>query len=399
MDKATNALFGTFPRAVGVTQDFGGLRQFVVHSAGEFDVFTDAVNGSRNAYASVSWRPIGGNIKLDKVTLDFDTPAKPDWPMFEGEKPPDDEIVARMRSDDRIANDVLGEVFQDASELAQRAIEDEVPLIGVFSGMGMHVHLLYEETNEDLKKKLGTTARKYVGDLNLGTADPKVGLNGDQKKIVRIPNIERIEITNGGANVRPCSVFTIPLTRKELADGISPSEALEMARTERDIDPDIGEDERPEMEIHDHYVTDFSEEQQAEQQEVGDSVLGDGDDDTLLEFFLQEWLKMPCMYERVQQPEPDHRIRQNFAVLMFNLGFSKEELHEIIQRIGWVDYDYETSKHQIDQIYRRGYSDMTCASIRRKGLCTVDEDGKDPQVDDAEQCPTFGWSGGKVEWK
>lgn len=399
MDASQKALFGNFPRALGVTKDYGGLRQFVVHSAGEFDVFAEAVNGTRNAYASISWRPVSGDIKLDKVTLDFDTPAKPDWPMFSGEKPPDDEIVARMRNDADVADAVLGEVFQDASTLAERAIEDDIPLIGVFSGMGLHAHLLYEETDERLPKKLGTTARKFVGDLNLNTADPKVGLNGDQKKVVRVPNFERIDVTDGGDDFRPCSVFTIPITREELADGISPSAALETARAPRRIDPEIDDSERPEMQVHDHYVSDFSEDQQEEQKGVEQSVLDDDENDQYLAFLLKKWLGMPCMYERIQQPEPDHRIRQNFAVMMFNLGFEKEEVHEIIQQIGWVDYDYETTKHQLDQIYRRGYSDMTCASLRQKGLCTVHEDEKEPHTDDHTDCPTYGWSNGRVEWK
>jgi hypothetical protein len=398
MDEVTNELFGRFPRAIGVTQDFGGLRQFVIHSEGEFDVFEETVNGSRNAYASVSWRPVGGSIKLDKVTLDFDTPSKPDWSVFNGEKLPDDEIVARMRNDASVADEILGEVFSDASELARRAKEDGIPMIGIFSGMGMHAHLLYEETDERLKKKLGTTARKFVGDLNLNTADPKVGLNGDQKKVVRLPNFERIEITDGGATVRPCSVYTIPLTREELADGVTPSEALEMARTPRRISPDL-RDERSEMEVHDHYVSDFDTSEKEDRKEVEESVLSEDESDGMLSFWLKEWLGMPCMYERIQQPEPDHRIRQNFAVMMFNIGFSKEEVHNIIQRIGWVDYDYETTKSQLEQIYRRGYSDRTCASLRKAGLCTVHVDGKDPEVDDHRECPTYGWSGGKVEWK
>lgn len=399
MDEAQKTLFGEFPRAIGATQDFGGLRQFVVHSEGEFDVFADTVNGSRNAYASVSWRPVGGSIKLDKVTLDFDTPAKPDWPMFPNGKPPDDEIVARMRNDEEIADAILAEVFRDAGDLARRAEEEDIPLVGVFSGMGMHVHLLYEETDEDLQKKLGTTAKKFVGDLNLTTADPKVGLNGDQKKVVRLPNFERIEITDGGAEVRPCSVYTIPITRSELAEGVTPSKALDMARTPRNVDLDIDDSNRPEMQVHDHYVDDFTEEEQEDRKEVQESVLSDDDSDGLLAFWLQEWLKMPCMYERVQQPEPDHRIRQNFAVMMFNIGFSRDEVHNIIQRIGWVDYDYQTTKKQLNQIWQRGYSDMTCASLRKKGLCTVHEEGKDPDVEEHKQCPTYGWSGGRVEWK
>jgi hypothetical protein len=153
------------------------------------------------------------------------------------------------------------------------------------------------------------------------------------------------------------------------------------------------------MEVHDHYVTDFSEESREEQKEVDESVLGEDESDEYLEFLLKELLHMPCMYERIQQPEPDHRIRQNFAVMMSNLGFSKSEVHDFIQRIGWVDYDYETTDHQLKQIYRRGYSDMTCASLRKKGLCTVTEDDKDPQVEEPVECPTYGWSGGKVEWK
>lgn len=395
MDKAQRLLFGGFPRSVGVTKDYGGLKQFWVHSEGEFDVFTETVNGSRNAYSSISWKPISGDYHLDKVTLDFDTPAKPNWPMFDSDNPGDDEIVARMRNDDEVAEDILGPVFSDAQSLAERAQKEEVPLLGVFSGLGLHVHLLYQETSEDIEKKLGTTASKFVGDLNLETADPKVGLNGDIRKIVRIPNMERIEITDGGDAVRPCSVFTIPITRRELASGIDPSRALEVARSSRRIDPEIPE-ERPEMEIHDHYVESFNQQEQEEQKEVKESVLDEDDD--MLDFWLKEWLKMPCVYERIQQPEPDHRIRQNFAVLMFNIGFTREEVHDIIQRIGWVDYDYQETKSQLDQIWNHGYSDMTCASIRKKGLCTVHEEGKDPEVEEHEECPTYGWSGGRVEW-
>lgn len=389
MDEVQKTLYGKFPRAVGVTQDYGGLRQFVVHSEGEFDVFTDTVNGSRNAYASISWRPVGGDIQLDKVSIDLDTPAKPDWPMFDRNDLSDDEIFERMRADPEIADAILGPVFEDAKALCQRLLDDGVPTIGVFSGFGLHIHLLYQETSENLKQKIGTTARKYVGDLNLETYD--TAPIGDHKRLMRIPNIERIWISDDGETVRRCNINTIPLSAEEIADGLDPSSMLDRAMSPRTFTPDVGE--RPEMEVYDHYVQTVDEVEAAEQRDVDDSILGDGDNDELLEYLLQEYLQMPCMYERITQPEPDHRVRQNCAVLLFNLGMSVDEVHDLFARIGWVDYKPRQTDQQLRQIYRTGYSDRSCASIRRDGLCSPN------QVDDPKSCSCYGWSGGKAEWK
>lgn len=388
MDNAQKLLFGKFPRAVGTPH------QWVVHSEGEFDVYFNTVNGHRNAYASVSHRPVGKPRILDKVSIDLDTKQKDEgWPVFDGDTPPEDVIVARMQDDIHIAEEILAEVCHDARQLASRAVEDGIPPVGVFSGLGIHVHLLYKEATEDIKQKLGSTARKYAGALNLETADRNVGLNGDEKKIMRVPNAERVYVEEGKDIHRGCGIYTIPLTPKELQN-ITPKKLVQWSKSPRDIEvPD--DIERPEMEIQPEYVQDQPDPDEIEQRGVDESHVNND----ILIYILKEYLKMPCMYERIQQPEPDHQVRQNVVVMLFNLGMKPKEVVNLFRRIGWVDWNESITHSQVEQIYNRGYADMSCASARMKGFCTVHEQGKDPEVENPSDCPCYGWGGGKAEWK
>lgn len=389
MDDITSVLFGEFPRAVATDTVTGQLRQWVIHSEGEMALFLKTVGGERNPYASISWRPVGGNLKLDKVPFDFDTPQKPDWPVFGGDGPlPEDEMIARMRNDPEIADAVLDPVIEDARTLIERAAEDNTPAIAVFSGFGIHVYLLFKEKVYP-DKQVDTTARMYAGNLNLDTVDP--ALHGDVKRVLRVPNAERVHIETDGRKMivqRPTGVNTIPLVRADF-DGLTATELLDMARQKRHPDPPI--QPRPEMRTYDGYIRDVDEATKEDQRKVDRSVL-EGNND-LLAFCLTEWLQMPCMFERIQQPEPPHPVRQNCAVLLFNLGFTPTEVTELFSRIGWRDWKRAKTKGYLQQIYRKGYSDMNCASIRHKGLCSPE------YADDARECPCFGWSGGRAEWK
>lgn len=388
MDSAQKLLFGQFPRAVGTPY------QWVVHSEGEFDVYYETVNGYRNVYASVSWRPIGGDRKLDKVSIDLDTPQKDvDWPSFDLDEPADDLIVARMYDDPDFADTVLGPVVEDARKLAQGALDMGICPVGVFSGLGIHVHLLYRETGSNLSQKLGSTSRMIVGKYNLETADQKVGLNGDHNKIMRVPNAERVHVDEDRGVHRGAGLYTIPLKPSELKE-ITVEELLDWSQGPRliDVPDDI---HRPEMSVHDEYINTQPSQDNVEQRDLDRRSV----EDSLLSFVLEEYLQMPCMYERIQQPEPDHKIRQNCAVLLFNLGMTPQEVTHLYRQIGWVDWNEKITKRQLNQIYNSGYADMSCASIRRNGWCTVPEDGRDPEVDAVHECPTYGWSGGRAEWK
>ena len=394
MDNAQKLLFGKFPRAIGTNSRTGQINQWVVHSEGEFDVFFDTIDGVKNAYASVSWRPIGGNLKLDKIPFDFDTPQKEGdegWPVFGGAEPPQDEVIARMRNDEYVADEILAPVLQDAQELIKRSQDDGIPIFCVFSGFGIHVYQMYREKVKP-DKQLDTTTKKYVRDLNLPTADTKVF---EVKRIMRIPNARRVhlEIEDGVlVGTRPTSIHTIPLLPEEVLD-TTPSELLEMATEPRYLSDDeleyLHPKHRPEMKTYDDYLE--SGDMEDVSQEDMRKLETPANDDEMLDYLLKDYLKMPCMYERIQQPEPDHAIRRNCAVLLFNLGMKPGEVVDLFSRIGWVDWNREITKEQLEQIYRKGYADMSCWTLRKEGFCT--------RADRPTDCPTFGWSGGRAEWK
>lgn len=396
MDPAQKAVFGKFPRAVGTNSDTGQIKQWMVHSPGEFDAFFEAVNGFKNVYASTSWRPVGGKLKVDKIPYDFDTPQKDDeegWPVFGGETPPQDEIVARMRSDEYVADEVLAPVLDDAQSLVRRSRDDGVPVFCVFSGLGIHVYQFYrEEENPD--KQVDTTGKKYIRNLGLTTADRKV--SRDVKRIMRVPNARRVhlQIRDGAIeSTRPTSIYTVPVLPEELLDA-TPSKLLEMATEPRRLSKGdlayLDSTNRPEMQTHEDYLEsgDTRDMTQQDMRKV-ESPTEEGDE--FLAFILEEHLRMPCMYERIRQPEPDHTVRRNCAVLLFNLGYTPGEVIDLFGRLGWRDWNREITRKQLEQIYKQGYSDMSCKTLRLRGFCT--------RADKPTDCSCFGWSGGKVEWK
>ena len=107
--------------------------------------------------------------------------------------------------------------------------------------------------------------------------------------------------------------------------------------------------------------------------------------------FIKRILKMPCMYERVIQPNPRHDIRRNLAVLLFNMGYSVDRATSLIARLNWRDFNRKTTRAHLQHIRDKGYADMSCRTMIARGLCT--------RTDDPERYPTYGWKGGKAEWK
>jgi hypothetical protein len=367
-------LFGQFPRRVGVP------RQWWIFSEGEFDVYTSTVQGVKNVYAAVARRPLGGKLLMDKVHYDLDSTAKDvngDWRMFGSQDLNDAEAVERMRSDEDVAEGILGDVCADARRIATLSREDDVPIVGVFSGFGIHVYQLFQE-RADPDLAVETTAKKYIDEASLRTYDRRIV--GEVKRIMRVPNAERV--TDDGQR---CNIVTIPLSATEL-ENVTPEWLIDNSYEQRVIEPQFPY--RPPLEVHEDYVDarNASTGDPLLQREVGDSVELDG----VLEYILTQYLKMPCMYERIQQQNPDHKVRMNSAVLMFNAGLSVDEVHDLFARIGWFDYNPKVTRPQLEQIYRERYTEMSCATLRQKGFCT--------RMDDPESCEAYGWKGRKAKW-
>jgi DNA primase large subunit len=100
---------------------------------------------------------------------------------------------------------------------------------------------------------------------------------------------------------------------------------------------------------------------------------------------------MPCMVQRILQPNPEHEVRLNVAVMLFNVGMTPEDVTNIYGQLGWVDFDRNVTKNYLKDIYRSGYSDMSCRTLREEKLLCVQDDPSD--------CSCYGWSGGEVEWQ
>ena len=382
MDTTTKILYGAFPRELAFPE------RVFVRSAKEFDLTLEDREGKQNIYSSLAtadW--ITGKPKhCDKVSIDFDSPHK-----IKGQVRHDDldshsepEIFRKMESDDSIAEDIIGPCLDDVRRLIQATRDKGIKTVTVFTGLGFHVHGLFKPKIHP-KKEMNTTARKWITELNLSTADPKPV--GDVSRILRVPNCERIAPNGLG-----CGIKTIPLGYEDLDN--SPAEILRMARGPHN--PESYEDmvghERPEMSVCDEFVEEEREipsEEERDAQRPNVTRRGDLRDDVI--DMVDLYVRMPCLKEQILRPNPTHDIRQNLAVHLFNYGFSVREAFHFIEALDWVDFDPNTTRYQLEQIYRSGYSDQSCRTMMENGYCTYPKNPTD--------CPTYNWSGGKCEWQ
>lgn len=409
MDHAQELLFGEFPRAMGVTTpdiETHELRQYLVHSSLEFDGVLDKVRGDRNIYSSISaYNPVkvdgdfeGNAILADKVSFDFDSPAKAepeDYPDKDPEEKPrwehplipeqadDAWVIKRMREDSEIREAVLGDVCYQVRELARACIEDDVPTIGVFSGFGIHVHQLYQETMSRPSDKMLSTCNKWTSELKLPLADERA--SGRPFRIMRVPNVERVSHTEDGT--KSTGLYTIPLRAAEMAE-IEPKELLDKSRSPR---PTIGSEpaSRPEMKVEEEYLGPGY--QDGVGQEKMRPIPDHGVEDEFAEMLVKEICQMPCVYERALARNPPNDIRVKMGIMFLNAGYSPEETAGIIARLGWVDYDRDTTEYQLKKLQESGKGDWSCKTMQAKGLCT--------RADEKRDCPTYGYRGGNKPWQ
>lgn len=376
---ANRELFGEFPRWVGLVGPERGERrnQFVAFDRTCFDLFLDANYGQCNMYTRISHIGDSGGSILDEVFLDLDV-EKPDTDRDEDWAA---EIIPEMREDRMVADEVLGDVVEDARRVGQYLGERDWPGVAVFSGLGIHVHAFTEPAVQP-DRELRTTARKIEDEAGLRTLDEKGARQGDYNRLCRVANCPRV-----ASDGYPLNLHTVPIELEELAD-ITAEELLDWAKTPRQIKVPRGD--RPRLEFHE----DYHEESEGGVVDVDVQEVGEVPDSALeeqFEAFLKDALKMPCMYERIMTRNPDHDVRLNCAVLLFNCGLGVNEVQDIYQKLGWFDYDPDITRDKLEHIHSNKYRSMSCQTVQEKGLCVYD-------MDEREECPTFGWRGGQQSW-
>lgn len=395
MDTSQKLLFGGFPRTMGVTtpeRESSELTQYVVHSQAEFDGVVDAANGERNLYASISRFLPGTNngeyagnaIEIDKVSFDFDSSAKAE-PNSEHEwlhpllpkKASDAKIWKLVKTDRDIRDAVLGDVCSDVQRLADRCMEDNVPLIGVFSGFGIHCHMLYQRTRKKITQKMKSTYNKWISQNTLSTTDDRA--SGKPFRILRIPNVRRVDNSKGCTKLG----YTVPLRHDELMD-ITPTDLTDYSESPR-INVGIDSEERPELQVEKDFLqAEGSELGQAKMRSIPDVEVSDDFAHTI----VKEITGMPCVYERAFGVDPPNDIRVKVGIMFLNAGFSPDEITNIISKLGWVNFDRETTKYQLKKLKESGRGDWSCRTMRGKGLCT--------RADNKHDCPMFGYHGGNT---
>lgn len=382
MDNAQSILFGSFPRTVGWAAN-GQFRQEFVHSEGEFDLFFDHNRSNRNIYSSICKFRADMRRVLDKVVFDFDSPLKESaFPSTDSDK----EKIRMMREDEELTKEVLGPVWDDVQSLTEFCWDNGLPVISVFSGLGVHTHILFQDRVNPNREKI-TTTKYLVDECGLETWDVKVMT--DTRRVLRVPNSQRID--GGGTGV-----WCIPMTETEVLNNTI-NDLLERSKSPKSISfhDRYKEKNRPVMEEKEGY-DDIDEEN------VGNIELEDRDVQSevpdISEWIVRNCIAMPCIRERFLRSNPDHMIRFNGVVHLYQVGFRPEEVREIIRNMGWIDFDEQITKKMTEQIWNRGYSENRCEKIYSLGLCVHGPDFEEFS-DSPKDCETYGWQSGECLWK
>ena len=403
LDSSQRVLFGQeFPRAVGVTTPEGknSLRQYIVNSKTELELVLDRVSGERNLYCSISaYIPIttdegyeGNAVSIDKVSFDLDSSAKADPNMAIKWSDPsipdyasDTQVAGMMNDDPDILHAVLGDVCDDAREMANECISSNIPLVGVFSGFGIHMHQLYSETKRRPNDKMISTYNQWVDTMDLKCIDERA--SGKPFRIMRFPNVERVCHDGVGTSypeTEPLGLFTVPIRRRELAD-ITPEDLMGMSPHPRRIDG-IEPPSRPEISVQEGYLGPMNPNgsDQSDMRDVPDECVTD----SFAKELVKDITKMPCVYERAFGSNPPNDVRVKMGIMFLNAGFSPSEATEIFARLDWVDFDRDITQYQLEKLQYSGKGDWSCNTMQTKGLCT--------RADNKTDCETYGYIGGNT---
>ena len=381
MNTSQEILFGSFPRTVAYA-DETGLRQFFVESEGLWDVFFEHNKNKRNLYSSTcrfrsDMRPV-----LDKCFFDLDAPLKDS--AF-GPEVTDVEKIERMRDNEELAEEILGLVWSEAQKLVKRLREDNIPTICVFSGLGVHVYLLYQDEVEPTKQKV-SISNYYIEECDLKTSDRQVIT--DTRRILRTPNSKRI--SDGEAQA-----YCIPITEEEVLNN-TVHDLLERCKEPKDIPYHnrYKHDNRPEMEMMEGYEEvekDTHGTVPIQEQDISQNV------DELSEWIVENNIPLPCVRERFLGANPHHMVRFNGVVLLYQAGFSIEEVRSIIKGIGWVDYDKKITDKMTKQIWNRKYSESNCSKLMSLGLCVYGPEFEEFS-DEPNECDAYKWTGQEARY-
>lgn len=340
------------------------------------DLVIEENNGTNDLYSSISHYTADGIPITDKVSLDLDSRFKEAaFPDTKAE----DLKIDMMREDSGLAKKVLGEVIEDARKVASWTVSEDLPFIGVFTGFGIHLHILYKPTI-DAKKEITSISTMLKEKLDIETMDRVVV--GDTNRLMRIPNCAR------AYKGRSCQHFCIPLTADDILT-YGPRQLLNMSESTRRIT--LPEEEREVMMVYEDYSGGSGKQTDVNQRPVDEST--GHIHNPMAEAQIEALVDIPCIRRRLTQPDPHHFVRFMGAIHLFNKGLGKQEVFELMRGLNWVDWDPSETRTQLKNIWKNGYAEMSCESLQAEGLCLYSPETRD------DECDMYEFPGGRQEYK
>lgn len=377
MQAVLDILCNGFPRTVAAAEN-GELTQTYVHSESELELFIEHNKQDKNLYFNIARMREDKRPVIASVPFDFDSPMKE--AAFE-EGTSDTEKIRRMREDDDLAYKILGDVWDDVQSLVQECWNQNIPVITVFSGLGVHAHILYQERVDPVEAKV-TTSEHFIQECNLDTYDRQIV--SDTKRILRIPNSQRVD-RDGSSNA-----FCIPMTELEVLNN-SLIDMLERCSSPKSI-PHHSRYEmqnRPRMQVYEDIDYDESS--------VGSVELDDSSEEMSddVEYIVRNCIPVPCIRERFLSRNPKHMVRFSGVVHLYQAGFSPIEVQNIIAEIGWIDYDRGITEKMTENIWKNNYSELPCSKLQSLGLCVMGSEFE-KFGDEVEDCETYRYTSGEA---
>ena len=71
----------------------------------------------------------------------------------------------------------------------------------------------------------------------------------------------------------------------------------------------------------------------------------------------------------IQDPEPAHEVRTDFVAELYWLGYSEDEVVEIIRKLNWKDFDEKLTRYHVHKIFEKGLLPMSCSKLRNFVKC------------------------------
>lgn len=347
-----------FPREVldvGSSGDKG--RRWLVNNWGELENYWKGRNGSGNVYFTAYGYRATTPPRNHRV--DYDTPIIRHFVM-------DFDCADFKQRGERVD---FAFMHEQAKRLHRFLIHENYRHFMWFSGGGFHFWIplenMYTPSDESNKRRIREGGRnlitKWHKKLNLSCNDPSVAF--DTSGMIRIPNSYN---SKRGA-------WSIPISSKEMLE-LTHDGFMELAQEPRtgyiEIEGENVDIVLPKMRNH------F--------QKTVEKV------DGLPDVTLDDIIVLPCLAQAaLGAGNPTHKARFHLAsYLAARLRWfypSKsvetevklehvERIANIISEQGWVDYDSDITRHQVETIVlggesKQGYCAATCATLEYDGLC------------------------------